>query len=278
MAPRGVQLRCNVVQDPFSPCSRCQRCHLECKIDLNFRRVGKRKRNAEMEQEIDELRRRLRRYEQRDQQHPAMMQQQQPVQHPITPQRQPVTPLPRQSMTPLQRHASMVNGSTPTTTTAGMTMAQHGLGMMPVTAGGPPGPGPGYGLALPPMASNLDQYMGSHEAVTSLMDLKSGVDGYMRSPGGRPHRRIEDLVLTNEQVESLFNMSVSPLFFLPALALSSLPSFTHTHLFSLYDSLLDKKNHFLYFTRCLSIYLHCLSISLHLLLLTHSLFDESKLS
>ncbi len=40
-------------------CSRCRRLHLECKIESNFKRVGKRSKNAEMEREIIELRRQL---------------------------------------------------------------------------------------------------------------------------------------------------------------------------------------------------------------------------
>lgn len=48
-----------MVQDPFSVCDRCQRLKLECKIESNFKRVGKRSKNAEMEREIMELRRQL---------------------------------------------------------------------------------------------------------------------------------------------------------------------------------------------------------------------------
>ncbi|KAI9712983.1 MAG: hypothetical protein M1812_006731 [Candelaria pacifica] len=56
---RQQKLRCDVVQEPFSVCSRCRRLHLECKIESNFKRVGKRSKNAEMEREIVELRRQL---------------------------------------------------------------------------------------------------------------------------------------------------------------------------------------------------------------------------
>lgn len=55
----------------------------------------------------------------------------------------------------------------------------------------------------------LDQYMGSHEAVASLLDLKSGAEGYMRSPAGKPSKRIDDVMLTAEQIEELFNMQAS---------------------------------------------------------------------
>ncbi|KAI4100628.1 MAG: hypothetical protein L6R37_005386 [Teloschistes peruensis] len=57
---RQQKLRCDVVQDPtYKSCSRCIRHKLECKIDSTFKRVGKRSRNAEMEREIQELRRQL---------------------------------------------------------------------------------------------------------------------------------------------------------------------------------------------------------------------------
>ncbi|KAI9786025.1 MAG: hypothetical protein M1816_008177 [Peltula sp. TS41687] len=56
---RQQKLRCDVVEEPFSHCSRCRRLKLECKIESNFKRVGKRSRNAEMERELAELRQRL---------------------------------------------------------------------------------------------------------------------------------------------------------------------------------------------------------------------------
>ncbi|KAH8174504.1 fungal zn(2)-Cys(6) binuclear cluster domain-containing protein [Sarocladium implicatum] len=54
---RQQKLRCDVVQDPFQSCSRCNRLKLDCKIESNFKRVGKRSKHAEMEKEIDRLRR-----------------------------------------------------------------------------------------------------------------------------------------------------------------------------------------------------------------------------
>ncbi|CAG9955008.1 unnamed protein product [Clonostachys rosea f. rosea IK726] len=54
---RQQKLRCDVVQDPFQSCSRCRRLKLECKIESNFKRVGKRSKHAEMEKEIERLRR-----------------------------------------------------------------------------------------------------------------------------------------------------------------------------------------------------------------------------
>lgn len=55
--PPILKLRCDVVQEPFNSCSRCVRLKLECKIESNFKRVGKRSKHAEMEKEIDKLRR-----------------------------------------------------------------------------------------------------------------------------------------------------------------------------------------------------------------------------
>lgn len=45
------------MQEPFQSCSRCNRLKLECKIESNFKRVGKRSKHAEMEKEIERLRR-----------------------------------------------------------------------------------------------------------------------------------------------------------------------------------------------------------------------------
>ncbi|KID89583.1 C6 zinc finger domain protein [Metarhizium guizhouense ARSEF 977] len=56
---RQQKLRCDVVQQPFQSCSRCNRLKLECKIESNFKRVGKRSKHAEMEKEIERLRRNI---------------------------------------------------------------------------------------------------------------------------------------------------------------------------------------------------------------------------
>lgn len=65
---------------------------------------------------------------------------------------------------------------------------------------------------LSQMPPTLDQYMGSQEAVASLLDLRSGLDGgsYMRSPGGQVHpsRRIEGLILISERIRDLFQQYV----------------------------------------------------------------------
>ncbi|EED13923.1 C6 transcription factor, putative [Talaromyces stipitatus ATCC 10500] len=56
------KLRCDIVQAPASgrsPCSRCKRLNIDCKVEQSFKRISKRRRNAEMEREIADLRRRL---------------------------------------------------------------------------------------------------------------------------------------------------------------------------------------------------------------------------
>lgn len=58
-----------------------------------------------------------------------------------------------------------------------------------------------------PSAMSADHYMGSQEAVASLLDLRSGFDGsnYMRN-GSLPFRRIEDVMIVPEKVTELFNL------------------------------------------------------------------------
>lgn len=110
-------MRCDVVQDPFSSCSRCVRLRLGCKIESNFKRVGKRSKNAEMEREIVELRRQL----------ASQSAQTSPIQLSHTP-------------------------SSP-----GLIKAENGT--------------------LFQNQAQQDQYMGNHEAVASLLDLRQGHDG-----------------------------------------------------------------------------------------------------
>ncbi|KAF2465354.1 uncharacterized protein BDR25DRAFT_396328 [Lindgomyces ingoldianus] len=62
---RQQKLKCNVQQDPFQSCARCTKQNLKCVIEPNFKRVGKRNRNAEMEKEMMGLRERLAHYEER---------------------------------------------------------------------------------------------------------------------------------------------------------------------------------------------------------------------
>jgi len=58
-----------------------------------------------------------------------------------------------------------------------------------------------------PSAISTDQYMGSQEAVASLLDLRSGFDSsnYMRN-GGPQIKRIEDVMIVPEKATELFNM------------------------------------------------------------------------
>ncbi|PLB39289.1 transcription factor domain-containing protein [Aspergillus candidus] len=53
------KLKCDIVSAPATACSRCRRLQIECKVEPTFTRISKRRRNAEMEREIADLRRRL---------------------------------------------------------------------------------------------------------------------------------------------------------------------------------------------------------------------------
>ncbi|KAK2744619.1 hypothetical protein FQN57_004224 [Myotisia sp. PD_48] len=171
---RQQKLRCDVIQDPFVTCTRCRRLKLECKIEPNFRRVGKRSRNAEMEREIIELRKQVANANANaaatatttSSPTPHLLSQQ---------QKQHLTP----STTHLSPSVSLSYGSSP--------FAQIGL----------------------PSRLNQEDYMRPDEAVASLLDLKSGVDssGYARSPSGQflPPKRIDDVFIPGERVAELFN-------------------------------------------------------------------------
>ncbi|KAK2797559.1 hypothetical protein FQN50_009154 [Emmonsiellopsis sp. PD_5] len=181
---RQQKLRCDVIQDPFTTCSRCRRLKLDCKIESNFKRIGKRSRNAEMEREIIELRRQI---AQQQQQH----QQQQPQQQ-STPSGKPESP---SVSTPFS--SSQRNTYQPSTGIVG------------------------------------DQYMGSHEAVASLLDLRSGIDSsnFLRSPSGQlsMSKRIEDVSVPPERVTELFSLFFTfyhP--FLPFLEREKLPEEYYT--------------------------------------------------
>ncbi|KAF8850203.1 hypothetical protein BDZ45DRAFT_662103 [Acephala macrosclerotiorum] len=56
---RQQKLKCDVIQSPFKACSRCRRLQKECKVEREFKRVGKRDKYAAMQREIDDLRRLL---------------------------------------------------------------------------------------------------------------------------------------------------------------------------------------------------------------------------
>lgn len=152
---RQQKLRCDVIQDPFMDCSRCRRLKLDCKIESNFKRVGKRSRNAEMEREIIELRRQIANANANS--NNASLKSQVP---------------------PAKQETSTM--STPLSV------------------------GPMYQTPTPLSA---DQYMGSHEAVASLLDLRSGFDGanYMRN-GGHQFKRIEDVMVAADRINELFNL------------------------------------------------------------------------
>lgn len=159
LADRLLQLRCDVNQDPWTDCSRCRRLKLDCKIESNFRRVGKRSRNAEMEREIIDLRKQIANNAQANNTTPISQQQQQPLQSAhVTPKQEP-------------SHVSPA------------------------------------GAYQTPSVISSDQYMGSQEAVASLLDLRSGFDGsnYMRN-GNNPFKRIEDVIVVPEKVAELFNL------------------------------------------------------------------------
>ena len=63
------------------------------------------------------------------------------------------------------------------------------------------------------LSAHMDQYMGSEEAVASLMDLRSGLEGgsFLKSPNAQLllTRRIGDIALTHDRVEELFQQYVT---------------------------------------------------------------------
>lgn len=59
-----------------------------------------------------------------------------------------------------------------------------------------------------PTGISTDQYIGSHEAVASLLDLRSGFDGtnnYLRN-GSHQFKRIEDVMVATDRINELFNL------------------------------------------------------------------------
>ncbi|KAL8911726.1 MAG: hypothetical protein Q9172_007622 [Xanthocarpia lactea] len=82
----------------------------------------------------------------------------------------------------------------------------------PTTAPSPSVKAPPSEAASPRISnipSQLDQYITSEQAVNSLLDLRSGIDGasQLRSPNGqaRQSRRLEGITLTPEQVDEMFD-------------------------------------------------------------------------
>ncbi|EFQ99731.1 C6 zinc finger domain-containing protein [Nannizzia gypsea CBS 118893] len=165
---RQQKLRCDVVQDPFTTCTRCHRLKLPCKIEANFRRIGKRSRNAEMEREIIELRRQVVNANANVQF--LAQQQQQHQQH----QQQ-------------QHHLNIP--------AAGHLSAPPSMPYTPSTSSMRPQQGD---------QASAD-YMKPHEAVASLLDLKSGGD-HLRSPPNQimDVKRLEDVTIHSDRIAELF--------------------------------------------------------------------------
>ena len=68
----ALQLKCNVVESPWADCSRCLKHRLRCEITADFKRVGKRSQQAELErsnayltQKVDELNSLVKTYQER---------------------------------------------------------------------------------------------------------------------------------------------------------------------------------------------------------------------
>lgn len=57
-----------------------------------------------------------------------------------------------------------------------------------------------------PSAMSADHYMGSQEAVASLLDLRSGFDSTNFMRNGAQIKRIEDVMIGPEKVTELFNL------------------------------------------------------------------------
>ncbi|EDN08000.1 hypothetical protein HCAG_04510 [Histoplasma mississippiense (nom. inval.)] len=159
---RQQKLRCDVIQEPFTACSRCGRLKLECKIESNFKRIGKRSRNAEMEREIIELRRQIANA------NAAANAQQKHQQH---------------------QHSSSINQG-PSSISTPFNSSQHNIYQTSTGLSG-------------------SQYMGSHEAVASLLDLRSGLDSssFLRSSSSQVAmaKRLEGVSLAPERVTDLFS-------------------------------------------------------------------------
>jgi hypothetical protein len=55
----NTQLKCNVVEDPWQSCDRCIKHKFKCEITADFKRVGKRSQQAELERSNEELARQV---------------------------------------------------------------------------------------------------------------------------------------------------------------------------------------------------------------------------
>ncbi|PMD31725.1 hypothetical protein L207DRAFT_500780 [Hyaloscypha variabilis F] len=56
---RQQKIKCDVVKEPFEPCSHCKRLKKECQIDPEFKRIAKRDQLEHLNQQIRDLRRQL---------------------------------------------------------------------------------------------------------------------------------------------------------------------------------------------------------------------------
>ncbi|KIW00703.1 uncharacterized protein PV09_07689 [Verruconis gallopava] len=56
---RQQKLKCNVIENPWKSCDRCVKHKLDCVITADFKRVGKRSQQAELERSNDELQRQV---------------------------------------------------------------------------------------------------------------------------------------------------------------------------------------------------------------------------
>lgn len=153
-------------------CSRCCRLKLECKIESNFRRVGKRSRNAEMEREIIELRKLI-----------------------ANSNAAAAAAATAQYLPQHQQISSPLNQTSPS--------VQMSYGTSPRSVNQTP-------------TNNMaaaEEYMRPHEAVASLLDLRSGLDSshFLRSPNSQlaMFKRIEDVSIAPEKVTELFSRWVS---------------------------------------------------------------------
>ncbi|KAH0557120.1 hypothetical protein GP486_005090 [Trichoglossum hirsutum] len=187
---RQQKLRCDVVQDPFMSCARCRRLNLECKIESNFKRVGKRSKNAEMEREIQELRRQL----------ASAQGQSSPVGDMV-------------------HQGSASADGLPNYPLPSATSYPAGLGLHTS-----PDMVSSQSTGLYQTHSKEEQYMGSHEAVASLLDLRQAYDAsssYLLSPNGaNTDRKLDDVVLPSETISKLFN-HLSPVLFWTVISIAA---------------------------------------------------------
>lgn len=178
------QLRCDVIQDPWRTCTRCVKHKLECRIDSNFKRVGKRSRYAELEREKFLLEKRVKDLEKRC--------------FRLGGTTSNGTDSARRSGSISEGVASPISPRPGTTST-----------LVAETANLSANPPPLNSAMYTGIQTNNSSYLGSHEAVATLLDLKQGLDGSANlgpsSAGPRLQlRSLEDVVLAPDRVQELF--------------------------------------------------------------------------